>query len=73
MALKDLEAKIKSDAKVAEAFKGLKTVDEIVAKAKELGFELTAEDIEKLSDVSAKDLTGAAGGGTIISGDWFVC
>ena len=66
MSLKDLTAKIKEDAAFAENFKGLASVDAIVAKAKELGFELTDEDINKLSQVSPEDLEKAAGGMTII-------
>ncbi len=66
MSLKDLTAKIKADEAFAENFKGLKNVDEIVAKAKELGYELTQEDIEKLSEVSADDLEKAAGGVTVL-------
>ncbi len=72
MSLKDLEAKIKGDAAFADLFKGLKTVDEIVAKAKENGFNLSKEDIEQLSDVSASELSKAAGGGTVITTNWFV-
>ena len=66
MSLKDLTAKIKDDKAFAENFKSLKSVDEIVAKAKELGYELTEEDIEKLSEVSAEDLEKAAGGVIIL-------
>ncbi len=66
MSLKELTAKIKADEAFAANFKGLKSVDEIVAKAKELGYELTDEDIEKLSEVSAEDLEKAAGGLTVL-------
>ncbi len=66
MSLKELTAKIKADEAFAANFKGLKSVDEIVAKAKELGYELTDEDIEKLSEVSAEDLEKAAGGITVL-------
>lgn len=66
MSLKDLTEKIKADKAFAANFKGLKSVDEIVAKAKELGYELTEADIEKLSEVSAEDLEKAAGGITVL-------
>lgn len=44
-----------------------KNVDDILAIAKELGIELDAKDIEKLTDVTAEDLAAAAGGGLIKS------
>ena len=66
MSLKDLTEKIKADKAFAANFKGLKSVDEIVEKAKELGYELTEADIEKLSEVSAEDLEKAAGGITVL-------
>ena len=49
MSLKDLTAKIKEDAAFAENFKGLASVDAIVAKAKELGFELTDEEMAQMT------------------------
>ena len=67
MALKDLVEKIKNDEAFAEGFKGLKSVDEIVAKAKEAGFDLTDADIDELSKVSAEDLEKAAGGMIVLA------
>ena len=58
--------KIKEDG-LAEKLAACKNVDDLIALAKELGFEFDAEDIEKLTDISAEDLKEAAGGGLIKS------
>ena len=50
-----------------EKLAACKSVDDILAIAKDLGIELDAEEIEKLTDVTAEDLAGAAGGGLIKS------
>ena len=42
-----------------------KNTDDLIDLAKELGFELDAEDIEKLTDIDDADLKNAAGGGYI--------
>ena len=62
MTAKELQEKIAADESLGKKFEGIKTVDALVAKAKELGFDLDASEIEKLSDVSAEDLGKAAGG-----------
>ena len=58
--------KIKEDGQ-SEKLAACKSVDDIIALAKEQGFEFDAEDIEKLTDISAEDLKEAAGGGLIKS------
>ena len=65
MGIKELQAKLKEDAALAEKFKACKNLDEVIALAKEAGFEISAEDFEKLTNVSAADLTKAAGGAFI--------
>ncbi len=60
--MNELLAKIKEDAALAAKFADCKSADDVVAIAKEAGFEITAEEVEKLTDVSAEDLAGAAGG-----------
>lgn len=63
----ELVAKIKDDAGVKAKFEACKNVDDVIALAKEIGLELAADDIEKLTDISAADLKEAAGGGLIKS------
>ena len=60
--LQEFKADVKANAELAGKFKGLKSVDEIVAKAKSEGYTFSPEDIESLSNVSADDLAKAAGG-----------
>ncbi len=64
--VEELLAKIKSDDAIKAKFAACKNVDDFVAIAKEIGFELAAEDIEKLTDISDADLGTAAGGVTVL-------
>ena len=66
MGINELQEKIKTDSALAEKFKGCKNLDEVIELAKAEGYEITIEDIEKLTDVSAEDLTKAAGGAIIV-------
>jgi len=66
MTAKELQEKLANDAELAKQFKGIKSVDELVAKASELGFELDAADIEKLTD-AVGDLKKAAGGINVLA------
>ena len=58
-------AKIKEGG-LKEKLAGCKSVDDIIALAKELGFDLDAADIEKLTDIDDADLKNAAGGVTVL-------
>lgn len=65
--LQDLVKKLADDKAFAESLSQLKTKEEILAKLKENGFELTEEDIAKLQkgkegELSDEALEGAAGG-----------
>ena len=66
MGINELQAKLKEDSALAEKFKSCKNLDDVLAVAKEAGFDISAEDLEKLTDVSAEDLSKAAGGEVII-------
>ena len=72
MGLKELQAKLKEDGALAEKFKACKNIDDVIELAKVAGFEISLEDIEKLTNVSAEDLTKAAGGTFLIDSDFVV-
>ena len=65
MGINELQAKLKEDSALAEKFKGCTNLDEVLELAKAEGYDISAEDFEKLTDVSAEDLTKAAGGAII--------
>ena len=71
--LKELNEKLKAAPELAAEFKGVKSVDELIAKAKEHGFEVTKEEVAEASNVSPEELSNAAGGGAIlITADWLI-
>jgi predicted ribosomally synthesized peptide with nif11-like leader len=70
--INDLQAKLKVDSALAEKFKGCKSLDDVISLAKAEGFDISVEDIEKLTDVSAEDLTKAAGGAFIAASGFHV-
>ncbi len=57
--LKAFLAKAKDDQSIQEKLKAAKTPEEVVAIAKQQGYEFTAD---KLNDLSEQDLEGVAGG-----------
>ena len=52
--------------KLADKFKGCESIDEFVATARELGYDIDAEEVERASDLSDDLLEGIAGGGGFI-------
>lgn len=50
------------DSELASKFQGCKSIDELVAKAKELGFDVSVEEIEEATDLSDEALEAVAGG-----------
>lgn len=60
--LKEFLAKLKEDKPFAEKIASLKSIDEVIAQAKEAGFEVTAEDVEAITDVSEEEIKEIAGG-----------
>lgn len=65
--INELKAKIQEDEALMEQFKAAKSIDDVVEIAEKAGFEISAEDIEKLTDISAEELASAAGGAFIVS------
>ena len=71
--LKAFLEKVEADTSLQEKLKAASDADGVVAIAKEAGFMISAEDLTKAqSEVSEKELEGAAGGGacTLAGGDW---
>ena len=60
--LKVFLEKLKSDTNLQEKLKAMTDVDEILAFAKEAGYEITVEDIKKASQASDQELENASGG-----------
>ena len=60
--LKVFLEKLKSDTNLQEKLKAMSDVDEILAFAKEAGYEITVEDIKKASQASDQELENASGG-----------
>ena len=75
--VKALLEKISGDEKLQEEFKALKEKEEVIAKAQELGLELTEEDLTPPEgEVSEKDLAEVAGGNddcVFMGGGWCLC
>ena len=67
--LKELTEKLKASPELAADFKDIKDVDGLIAKAKEHGFEITKDEIAEASNVSAEELSKAAGGSILLSND----
>lgn len=63
--LKKLLEKVESDANLHEQFKACKNVEEQSALAKELGFEVSAEEFIEASKLSDDQLDQVAGGCTL--------
>ena len=64
--LKSFLDKVKTDTSLQEKLKGAADADEALAIAKEVGFAITAEDIQSMpssTDLSDDELEGMAGGG----------
>ena len=63
--LKSFLEKVKSDTSLQEKLKGAADADEALAIAKEVGFAITAEDIQSMqssTDLSDDELEAVAGG-----------
>ena len=60
-----LEA-IKADTSLQEKLKAAADSDAVVAIAKEAGFSISADDLNKSSELSEKELEGVAGGKTAV-------
>ena len=65
MGIERLLEDLKGD-KLADKFKGCESIDEFVATARELGYDIDAEEAERASDFSDELLEGIAGGGGFI-------
>ena len=71
--LKAFLEKVKADTSLQDKLKATADAEAVLAIAKEAGFMISAEDLTKAqSEVSEKELEGAAGGGacTLAGGDW---
>ena len=69
--LKAFLGKVKDDSSLQDKLKSAKSQDDVVSVAKEHGHEFTAD---KLSQISAEEVEGIAGGWGLISlGGWFTC
>lgn len=64
--IKELQEKIKNDSALSAKFQACKSLDDVVELASKEGFDISVEDIEKLTDISAADLAKAAGGARFI-------
>lgn len=60
--IKELQAKLKEDAALAEQFKAAKSIDDVIEIAQKVGYTVSCEDIEKMTDVSLKEMREIAGG-----------
>jgi predicted ribosomally synthesized peptide with nif11-like leader len=65
MGIERLLKDLKGD-KLADKFKGCESIDEFVATARELGYDIDADEAERASDLSDELLEGIAGGGGFI-------
>ena len=65
MGIKKLLEDLKGD-KLADKFKGCESIDEFVATARGLGYDIDAEEAERASDFPDELLEGIAGGGGFI-------
>jgi predicted ribosomally synthesized peptide with nif11-like leader len=65
MIIEKLLEDLKGD-KLADKFQGCESIDEFVATARELGYDIDAEEAERASDFSDELLEGIAGGGGFI-------
>ena len=60
--LKAFMEKVKADTSLQEKLKAAADSDAVVAIAKEAGFSLSAEELNKASELSEEDLEGISGG-----------
>ena len=65
MGIKKLLEDLKGN-ELADKFQGCESIDEFVATARELGYDIDAEEAERASDFSDELLEGIAGGGGFI-------
>lgn len=65
--LKKLAAKVQADESLQQRFQACKSGKEQAALAQELGFNVSAEDFEKASELSDDQLDQAAGGGCVFN------
>lgn len=61
MGIEKLLENLKDD-ELAGKFQDCESIDEFVAKARELGYVVDAEEVERASDLTDKALEGIAGG-----------
>ena len=62
MGIEKLLEDLKDD-KLANEFQGCESIDEFVARARGLGYDVDAGDVERATDLSDEALEGIAGGG----------
>ena len=65
MGIKKLLEDLKDD-KLSDKFQGCESIDEFVATARELGYDIDAEEVERASDFSDELFEGIAGDGGFI-------
>ena len=65
MGIEKLLEDLKGD-KLADKFQGCESIDEFVATARELGYDIDAEEVERATDLSDEALEGIAGGARFI-------
>ena len=61
--LKAFLEKFKTDTSLQEKLKAAANSDAVLAIAKEAGFSISADDLNKASELSEEELEGLAGGG----------
>ena len=62
MGIEKLLEGLKGD-KLADEFQGCESIDEFVARARGLGYDVDAEDVERATDLTDEALEDIAGGG----------
>jgi predicted ribosomally synthesized peptide with nif11-like leader len=72
MGVKEFKEKIIADPAFASKFASVKTPEEVVSLAKDAGFHFTVEDVKNNTELTAAELEGAAGGGSIFAKTYFV-
>ena len=69
--LKAFLEKVKADTSLQEKLKAAADSDAVLAIAKEAGFSISADDLNKAQpEISGEELEGAAGGGWPSGEDW---
>ncbi len=72
MGVKEFKEKIIADPEFASKFANAKNPEEVVSLAKDNGFSFTVEDINNNTELTAAELEGATGGGSIFAKTYFV-